>query len=159
MIRFIAAIDNKKGIANNSGIPWQGMIPGDLAHFRSKTLNGNVLMGYGWYKEQIKPLPNRKNIVATSSVEKLRSGFDKILDAREFLKKSNDDIWVGGGAALFSSTIDLADELYLTHLLADFNCTKYFPNFETSFELSESSSHITENGIEYYFAMYVKKII
>src|SRR5665213_4637256 len=107
MIRFIAALDSKNGLANDHGIPWQGRLPTDVAYFRIKTLYGNVMMGYGWYTEQKLPLPERRNLVATTKAEPLREGFELVQDAREFLKATNEDIWVGGGAALFMSTLDL----------------------------------------------------
>ncbi len=154
MIRFIAALDSKRGIANDHGIPWQGKVPTDVAQFRAKTIHSNVLMGYGWYKEQKEPLPDRRNFVATSNPEPLRSGFERVTDARTFLQDFSGDIWVGGGAALFESTLDLADELHLTHLDGDFDCTKFFPEFEDKFTLVEKSEPITENGITYHFARY-----
>ncbi len=155
MIKFIAAIDSKKGIADDHGIPWD--LPTDKHYFRDMTTGGIVMMGAGWYKEQQLPLPNRRNIVATSSTEPLRPGFEKTGDAREFLKNLKEDIWVGGGAGLFASTLDLADELYLTHVEGDFQCTKFFPDFETDFEQVEISEPMTENGITFRFAVYKRK--
>src|SRR3989344_2552936 len=151
MIRFIAAIDNKRGLANDHGIPWQGKIPTDVAHFRGKTINSTVMMGAGWYKEQEKPLPDRRNIVAMGSPAPLRPGFEGTTDARKFLQEFDGDIWVGGGAALFASTLDLADELHLTLLEADFNCTKFFPEYEQDFEKVSESEPMTENDIIFRF--------
>ena len=157
MIRFIAAIDIMHGLADEYGIPWQGQLPTDVKHFRYKTLHGIVMMGAGWYKEQIKPLPDRRNLVATSSPEPLRPGFEKVTDAHEFLKNAKDDIWVGGGAGLFTSTLDLADELYLTRLDQDFHCTKFFPKFEDKFILKSKSETQTENGISFSFEVWVRR--
>jgi dihydrofolate reductase len=157
MIKFIAVMDSKQGIANEHGIPWQGKVPTDVAQFRQKTLNGNVMMGAGWYKEQSKPLPERTNLVATSSPEPLRPGFEKVTDARQYLQNTKEDIWVGGGAALFASTLDLADELYLTQLQGDWQCTKFFPPFKDKFEMIKESEPITENGITYTFQLWRKK--
>lgn len=170
MIRFIAAIDNKMGLANEHGIPWQGKIPTDVAYFRDMTIGSTVMMGAGWYKEQQKPLINKRNIVATRNPEPLRPGFERAEDARKFLKKfkavktsqvdtvRGSDIWVGGGAGLFASTLDLADELYLTRIDADFDCTKFFPDFEDEFELKSSSDPITENGVTYHFETWSRKL-
>lgn len=155
MIRFIAAIDSKKGLADDHGIPWD--LPSDKKYFRAKTIHSVVMMGAGWYKEQIKPLPERRNIVATSNPAPLRPGFEKTTDARQFLQEyqgEGPDIWVGGGAGLFESTLDLADELYITHLTGDFNCTKFFPDFEDKFELVQKSEPQTENGISFYYTIY-----
>lgn len=141
-------------MANEHGIPWQGKIPGDVAYFREKTLHSNVLMGYGTYLEFTQQLTDRHNYVATSKDEKLREGFKHIKEARSFLNNLKEDIWVIGGPGLFSSVLDLADELYLTRLLKDFDCTKFFPEFENKFRLSGKSEPITENGISYYFEVW-----
>ena len=156
MIKFIAAVDNKLGIANEHGIPWQGKLPTDVAYFRNKTLGGNVMMGYGWYLEQKLPLPNRQNLVATSRPEVLREGFTKVKDARKFLGTATDDIWVGGGARLFEQTIDLADELYVTRIERDFHCTKFFPEFENSFRLVSQTKEQVESGIAFRFEVWRK---
>lgn len=157
MIRFIAALDSKRGVADDHGIPWQSKIPTDVRYFRDKTIGGNLLIGYGWYQEMQKPLPNRRNIVATTKTEVLRPGFEKVSDARKFLLNSKEDIWVGGGAGLFASTLDLADELYLTFVEGDFNCTKFFPEFEDKFEKVSESEPITENGVTFRFTIWKRK--
>lgn len=157
MIRFIAAIDSKRGLANDHGIPWQGQLPTDVKHFRDSTLHGNVMMGYGWYQEQKLPLPDRRNLVAFPDQEEMRPGFEQIKDARSFLQNTTDDIWVGGGALLFTDTLDLADELHLTLINKDFSCTKFFPEYEQSFELVSKSEPREENGISFVFTVWKRK--
>lgn len=157
MIRFIAAIDKNRGIADDGGIPWQGKLPTDVAYFRDKTLNGVVMMGQGWYEEQEKPLPQRRNLVASRHLERVRPGFELITDAREFLQTTTDDIWVGGGAGLFEATLDLADELYLTLIDEDFHCSKFFPEYEHKFACVERSPVQSENGIHFCFTVWRRK--
>jgi len=157
MICFIAAIDSKLGMADEYGIPWQDKIPNEVKYFRQKTEGNTVLMGYGTYVEFKSPLPNRRNVVASSKTEALRPGFELTSDARQFIQNSTDDVWVIGGAGLFSQTLDLADELYLTRIDGDFNCTKFFPEFESKFKLKSRSEPVTENGITYRFAIWQKK--
>lgn len=159
MINFIAAIDKKRGMANNHGIPWAGKIPTDVKYFREKTEGNTVLMGYGTYLEFDHPLPNRRNLVATGKTQKLISGFEPIPDARGFLQDYTDkdrgpDVWVIGGAGLFTSIIDLADELYLTLLDGDFNCTKFFPKYEKDFELVSQTKPQIENNITFHFTIW-----
>jgi dihydrofolate reductase len=146
----VAAIDEKLGLANDSGIPWQGKIPTDVKHYHSEIDGGIILMGYGTYVELSKPFPGR-NVVASNSSEQLRPGFELVSDAREFLMASQDDVWVFGGAKLFDSTFDLVTDLHLTQLQGDFQCTKFFPEFKNNFSLKTQSEPITENGITYRF--------
>ncbi len=159
MIRFIAIIDEKRGTANEHGMPWHGKTPTDLALFKKKTSNSIVLMGYATYLEFKKPLSNRRNFVASTKPDTLRDGFTLVDDARGFLQNAKEDIWVIGGAGLFTSTLDLANELYITQLEGDFKCTKFFPEFQNDFKLVSESNSITENGITYTFQVWKNKRI
>ncbi len=158
MIRFIAAVDSKLGIADAHGIPWQGKVPSDVKYYHSKISSGTLLMGYGVYKELSKPYPGGDNYVAIQGIDaKLGEGFKPVEDAKEFLLRQTGDVWNLGGAILFSSTIDLADELYLTRLEGDFHCTKFFPEFEKDFQRVSSSEPITENGITFHFEVWKRQ--
>lgn len=159
MIRFIAAIDAKRGIADDNGIPWQGKIPGDVAYYRQQVADhpGKILMGYGLYKELEKPYPGGINYVANLDDVDLRPGFELVKDARVFQANVDGDVWNLGGAALFTATLDQADELYITQLQDDFHCTKFFPEFHDQFRLQSETKPMTENGITYTFQVWVKK--
>lgn len=134
MIRAIAAIDDKLGIATDTGIPWH--IQADSDYFRATTKSGKILMGYATYREFAQPLPDRPNYVATNHATTLRDGFLIADDVDAFLKGGDaSDIWVIGGATLFASTLDSLQELYLTRVSGDFHCTKFFPAFEPAFHL------------------------
>ncbi len=157
MIYCIVAIDAKRGMANDHGIPWLGKIPTDIKQFREKTIHSNVLMGYKTYTEFDKPLSDRKNYVASSKPESLREGFELVSDARSFLQNTNEDIWVIGGPGLIASTIDLVDEIHLSQLEGEYGCTKFLPEFKDRFVLKEQSDPITEGGITYRFETWTKK--
>ena len=64
MIRLIAAMDSRHGIATASGIPWK--LPGDTAYFREQTSRGLILMGRSTYDEFAAPLHGRENFVLTT---------------------------------------------------------------------------------------------
>jgi dihydrofolate reductase len=162
MIRLIAAIDDKRGIANEHGIPWHGKLPTDVKYYHEKVASGDlILMGYGVYKELSKPMRGGVNYVATyEQNERFRSGFEPIYDARKFLESvEHKDVWNIGGAILFKSTLDLAHELYLTRVQGDFHCTKFFPEFEQDFELISSTEPQEENGITFHFEVWKRKAV
>ena len=154
MIRFIAAIDNKRGVADDHGIPWQGRLPTDVKYYHEKIRGTVTLMGYGMYTELSQPLVNHVNYVASKRGTKLREGFILVEDAEDFLKSAKSDVWVLGGAALFTSTLHLADELYLTQIDADFSCTKFFPKFADKFKLSSQTESLSENGLNFRFQVW-----
>ena len=157
MIRCIAAVDSKRGLANDYGMPWQGKIPTDVAHFREKTEGHAVLMGYVTYLEFAKPLKTRHNYVAAPpGTPPLRAGFEMVQDLVSFTNNYKDDIdlWIIGGGGVFAQTIQFANELYLTELEDDFHCTKFFPEYEKDFELVNKSAPISENDITFHFTIW-----
>ena len=152
MIKAIAAIDSKRGLADENGIPWR--LPTDLLYYRKMaTSGGSILMGYGTYVEFTKPFGEAENVVASDTAVDVRPGFNLTTDARSFLQQAKGDVWVIGGAGLFATTLDLIDELYLTHVRGDFTCTKFFPDYQDRFELVSQSEPIVENGISFTFAI------
>jgi dihydrofolate reductase len=153
MPRLIAATDEKLGVANEHGIPWQGKIPMDTNRFHELTAHGIIVMGYGTYKEYDQPLHDRDNfVVSRPDTGELRPGFVLVPDAKKFFgQHANELVWVIGGASLFGDSLARADELFLTRLDADFHCTKFFPEFADSFQLESDEGNHTENGITFHF--------
>ena len=73
--------------------------------------------------------------------DQLRPGFDPIATLDELTREQvGEDIWVIGGAAVFTSTIAQADELLLTQVEGDFGCTKFFPPYREDFVLGEQGA-------------------
>lgn len=157
MIRLIVAIDEKRGMANDHGIPWQGKLPDEIRYFRRHTQHHTVLMGLVTYKEFVAPLSDRRNLVLNDTDEALRPGFEEVRDLQEVLQNPPDDLWVIGGAGVFAQTIAQADELYITQLQGDFHCTKFFPEFESDFDRVSQSPPHTENGITYRLEIWQRK--
>ena len=90
--------------------------------------------------------------------EPLKPGFIAIKDAQEFISGSDkEDKWIIGGAKLFESTIAYADQLYITQILADFHCTKFFPEYKEDFYLAERSELLVENDLNFYFEVWNHK--
>lgn len=152
MVRGIVAIDSKRGMAGEHGLPWK--LPREATYFVDTIQNGRVLMGYGTYKEVPKPFGSQPNFVATRRHNDLREGFVAVDDARKFLIESSEDVWNIGGPRLLLETIDLLDEFYITQIFRDFDAIKFLPPFEDKFELASESPRQIENGIEYVFQIW-----
>ena len=153
MIRMIAAVDAQLGVANEYGIPWQGKIPMDTEYFQEQTAEGVIVMGYQTYKEFGQPLHDHLNfVVIRPDTGELREGFVGVLDPTQFFdERARELVWVIGGAGLFAASLERADQLFLTHLDADFHCTKFFPGFVDAFDLvSELGPHI-QSDISFTF--------
>lgn len=156
MMRFVAAIDNKKGVADDSGIPWD--LPTDRKFFVDQTADGLILMGYDTYLEFKGPMHGDINYVATRRHKDLRPGFIAVHDVDSFIKEHENEIINNiGGAGLFNSTVTLADELIITQVHADFKCTKFFPPYEEDFMLVSKAEPITENGVSFHYETWKRK--
>jgi dihydrofolate reductase len=150
MIRLIAAVDVRLGVATAEGIPWH--LPGDAAYFRAETANGVIVMGGATYVEFAEPLHGGENYVLTTRPGVLRDGFRPIAHLDDAVRDHPDeDVWVIGGAGVFARTIGRAGELLITRVLADFDCTKFFPPFEDEFTGLERGENHEEGGVQYRF--------
>ncbi len=155
VVRAIAAIDDNYGLADDHGIPWS--LPLDRRYTKEKTMGGALLMGYNTYIEFESPLTGRRNLVLVDETQVLRDGFEPIRSVEEFFKEPPANLWLFGGAGAFRETLEYADELYLTRVKGDFDCTKFFPPFEKDFALASSSKSYTENGIRFQFEIWRRK--
>lgn len=115
-------------------------------------------MGANTYREFTKPMHGHTNYVATNSTEPLLPGFVAVQDVAAFFREHQDErINDIGGAGLFATTLQYADELVLTQIEQDFHCTKFFPEYTAEFVLVERSESITENGIRFRFETWRRK--
>lgn len=155
MIRAIAAMDERRGIARHNTIPWH--IPADLAYFRAQTMGHIVLMGAKTYDTLANPLPNRRNVVASRTLQAVRQGFELVHDVPAFLREATEDVWIIGGAVLFEATLADCDELYITQVNGDFSCDRFFPEYQSDFTLADQQQPQTQNGYTFSFERYIKK--
>jgi dihydrofolate reductase len=115
-------------------------------------------MGRSTYNEFAAPLHGRDNFVLSADPGALRSGFQKV-GSLDQLRDSHpgEDVWVIGGAAVYAETISEAEELLLTEVVGDFNCTKFFPAFRNEFRLNVRSEDHQEGGITYRFETWQRR--
>ena len=92
-IVLIAAVDINLAIGKEGKIPWD--IKEDLKFFRQNTENTAIVMGRATYDSIGRPLPNRKNIVMTRSIQgrdgvvEVSSSQEAINEARSYSEKVN----------------------------------------------------------------------
>ena len=150
MIRLIAAIDSRRGIATDSGIPWK--LPGDSAYFHRMTATGLILMGRATYNEFASPLHDRENFVLTRNPAPLRTGFQAVASLDQLVADHPEqDTWVIGGATVYQETLAEAQELLLTQVEGDFHCTKFFPSYQADFRLTAHDGEQREGDVSYRF--------
>lgn len=62
---LIAAMADNRIIGKDGKLPWNN--PEDLANFKRLTMGGTIVMGRKTYESIGRPLPNRRNIVLSST--------------------------------------------------------------------------------------------
>ncbi len=152
MITAIFACDENWGIGKDGNLPWP-QHKKDLEWFKTTTTGGVVVMGKATWDslpENRKPLPNRNNIVVTSSI-KDKDGpyhFVKIENISSMMKSMGvlQNVWVIGGAKLFESTLDVIEEIWLSRIRDTYDCDTFLPKEKIN-ELFDLYEHYYDGSI------------
>jgi len=135
-LSIIVAMDENRVIGKANKIPWH--FQKDLKYFKDVTSNHKVFMGRKTYEsilDSLKmPLPNRESIVLTRTKESL-SGAKIIRDASAYFKKmqkSEEEIFVIGGARIYALALPYASKLYITFVEGSYEGDTYFPDIDLS---------------------------
>ena len=130
MINLIWAMTKTNLIGKGNLMPWH--IKEDLIYFKSRTSGKTVLMGEqtyyslkGYYKNR--PLPYGTIYVASLDTNLVLEDAIVINDVIKFVKEFDGELWVTGGAMIFSLTLPYADNLFISFVKADYEGDKYFP--------------------------------
>lgn len=140
-ISLIAALSENRVIGNYGRIPWH--IRADLIRFRNKTVNHTVIMGrktfdtlLDYYQKSGKLMPQRTHIIITrdDGYQVNHSNCFVVHSIEEAVQlgkeKEKQEIFIAGGAEIYSQTIDLADKLYLTIVKGSFKGDAFFPEYK-----------------------------
>lgn len=128
-ITLIWAMSRNRVIGRNNALPWR--LPADLKYFKAQTTGKTILMGRStWESIGSKPLPGRRNIVLTHNREYKAEGAEVIHSLAEALEiASHEELWVIGGAAIYSQLLEYSDRLLVTLIDEDVDGDAYFPDF------------------------------
>ncbi len=148
-VAAVVAMDDARIIGRDGALPWH--LPEDLAHFKSLTMGGVVVMGRKTWDSlptKFKPLPGRINIVVTRnpaavSVPEgvhLVTSVDAALEVGRGLVEAQNGIWIIGGAEIYRLSLPLVDEVHLTQVHGVHEGDASFPEFEGDFELVSERS-------------------
>jgi dihydrofolate reductase len=115
-------------IGADGAMPWH--LPEDLAHFRSVTRGGAVIMGrrtWDSLPERFRPLPGRKNVVITRQRGWAAEGTSVAHSLEDALALTEGDLWVIGGAEIYALALAYADVLEVTEIDTDIAGDTYAP--------------------------------
>lgn len=115
MIGLIVARSKNNVIGKNGQIPWK--IKGEQKQFKELTTGNVVIMGRKSYEEIGHPLPNRENIVVSSSKNFEGENLVTAHSLKEALELAGErDVYIAGGYGLFKEAIDIFDKMYITEV-------------------------------------------
>lgn len=132
----IVGMASNRVIGKDGTLPWR--LPEDLKFFKKTTLGHPILMGRKTFDSIGKPLPGRRNIVLSSTMEP-REGVEVIRDLGELaaLCKADEEVFLIGGAQLFETLLPECEGMYLTWIEHPYAGDTFFPAFEHLFEEPE----------------------
>lgn len=174
MLSIIAAIGKNRELGKDNKLLWH--LPSDMKRFKKLTEGHVVIMGRKTFEslpEKYRPLPNRVNIVITSQT--LRTNFkiprqdcsvffvssieEAIEKGKEIVKKENlpDEIFVIGGASVYTQAMKYADKLYLTIIDKTYpQADVFFPKYQNIFKKVIYNEKRQEDELSFQFIEFLK---
>ncbi|HEY0897390.1 MAG TPA: dihydrofolate reductase [Sphingobacteriaceae bacterium] len=159
IISNIVVADAQGGIGRNNQLLVH--FPADLKHFKKLTTGHPVLMGRKTYESMGKALPNRRNIVITrqAGLEFPDAEVAHSLEDAVNLCRSEEEIFVIGGAEIFRMSFPMSDRIYLTRIRQAFEADTFLPEIDPGkWTVTEQEDHQPDekNPFAYSFLTYVK---
>ena len=130
MISIIVAIAKNGVIGDKNTLLWH--LREDMIHFRTITSGHPVVMGRKTYDSIGRPLPKRTNVVITRDTELQIEGCTMAHSLTEAVEMfdSSEEVFILGGAQIYSQAMPIADRLYLTIIDKEYEGDSSFPEID-----------------------------
>lgn len=176
---IIAAVADNMAIGRDNELLWH--ISADMKYFRRVTMGCPIIMGYKTWLSIGRPLPGRRNIVITKShfdapesvvlvpdvasafaaAEEVQVNAAAAQEIQAVAQYSAGQCFIIGGAKTYERTLAQADKLYITHVHTSVpDADAFFPAIDPAVWTLQSETPPEtdpENGLQYSFAVYVRK--
>jgi len=165
IISHLVALSNNFVIGVNNDLPWK--LKKDLQHFSAYTQNKAIVMGRKTFESIGRPLPNRKNIVISSSLESQESlevvpNLNQAIEIANQWNKDNsaeEEIVLIGGGYVFEESKNIVNKLVLTRVECEIDGDVFYPQIDLSDwkEISrESYKSDSENEYDFRIETLIK---
>ena len=158
MISIIAAIGKNRELGLNNSLIFN--IKEDMKFFKDTTTGHPIIMGQTTFDSIGRPLPNRKNYVASLTPDSLPDSVEVITDLIPFLEQHQHDpeeFFVIGGATIYKLALPYAKTLYLTEIDASHEADVFFPEFDKQNYSREVIKKGKDDDLTYSFVKYQLK--
>jgi dihydrofolate reductase len=165
IISHLVALSNNFVIGINNDLPWK--LKKDLQHFSAYTQNKAIVMGRKTFESIGRPLPNRKNIVISSTLND-QEGIDivssldqgiKVADQWNKRNTESEEVVLIGGGYVFEESKNMVNKLVLTRVNCEIDGDVFYPEIDLSNwkKIStESFKHDSENEYDFSVETFVK---
>ena len=138
VISHLVALSNNLVIGVNNDLPWK--LKKDLQHFSAYTQNKAIVMGRKTFESIGRSLPNRKNIVISSTLNasegiEVVSSLDQGIQTASKWNKDNtrsDEIVLIGGGYIFEESKSIVNKLVLTRVNCEIDGDVFYPQIDLS---------------------------
>jgi dihydrofolate reductase len=174
-VKMIWAQSSNGFIGRNGQLLFQ--IPEDMKRFKEMTKGQIVIMGRKTWEsipEKFRPLPDRVNIILTSTPEKFSNIHPKVAACESMSMAINfskiyvqqkrmegepmPDIWIIGGESLYKEGLQYAEEIYVTNVRQSFMGDAKAPEIpESIFARASVSSLNNYQDLQYQYVTYRRK--
>ena len=150
--KAVAAMAQNRAIGCNNRIPWH--IPEDFKWFKQLTMGNILIMGRKTFESIGKPLPGRTTVILRHK-KALFPGVQTITSLDEIKNYLYEDdkrsIFICGGANVYTQTVYLCSDLYLTLVKKTVQeADAFMPPFEHLFSKSTTLQDQPEFSIIHY---------
>ncbi len=158
-ITIIVAIAENNAIGKNNDLLWH--ISEDLKRFKRITTGHTIIMGRKSYLSLPKrPLPNRRNIVISSTMAKEDiEGLEVVSSIEEAISKADKDKenFIIGGGLIYKEFMPLANKIYLTIVHREYEADVFFPEIDyNEWDIIDKEEH-KDNNLPFTYLTLVRK--
>ncbi len=159
-VSMIVAASENNVIGKNNELVWH--MPADFRYFKEKTKGHIIIMGRKTFESLGKPLKYRTNVIVSRKENYKPDGtlvFNDIDDAIKWAAtKSDDEIFIIGGASIYKQSLSMTDRIYLTRIHGVFEGDTYFPEPGDEWQVISSKKNKSDekNPYDYTFLVYEK---
>ena len=136
MISIIVAVADNLAIGKDNNLLWH--ISEDLKYFKRVTAGHTVIMGRKTWESIGRPLPNRRNIVISRSLNahsilgaEVFPSLVEAISASGGAGNSSEEVFIIGGGEIYRQALPLADKIYFTRVHINVSdADTFFPAFD-----------------------------
>jgi dihydrofolate reductase len=129
---IIVAMSENRVIGRDGDLPWR--LTADMRRFRTLTMDHHLVLGRRTYESLDGPLPGRKLVVVSRSLEFPPAGAALVRTLPEALDLARGageaEVFIGGGSGIYEEAIGVANRMYLTLVHTQIEGDVFFPKYD-----------------------------